>query len=1141
MVGGALRGVLSPGESEGGMELASPPPDSSPAPTSPAAGEVSVASPSSPASPQRADDTADPDALEFVMSDESDDDPVPMVTPQAPCLEPPQDATDDVTEETQPQGCQAHPLLPSAALGSNQFGSCIEADGQGTQLAEEAPAQDGVTTPEPEASAADAVTPEPDAADAATPEPDDADESGTEGAAEMAPAALQVEGGTSAFSGSPSAAVARAQQQQAAAAMAMAEPSGASNTSGSSHARADAAGQNGAPAPAGYARTKGSSVAEDGGSTVVVHATEDTESSPRAAHAQKRLSKSTISKAAQHDLGRHASQYISKPQGALRRQEAAVEAFVMCGAATLERSMSQITPDSIAESGRKKLLASLESDILRSMQAAGVHLLRAVEAFSSSSKLVPHRDNNPTIVLLPDEAARFFHTLVRASIMLLSPVAAGWAVKVYELFGHDFEKLGLLVGDLPDGEPSPMLSGAVAEAIHARWEETAGELAQMWQAFCTSAPDSPITHRDIARAFVGDGAVSLAAMTQVVLCRPRISTPKELHAPVAGASPLFAGVPVAWVAGARSQRVKYSMARLVFSKPRSTKQRGTAFALNQVILFTGNGDYVRGVEHVELTLVDGPGDHGDPLGREVEIENHLQDPGMGVTNLLKEHGTWKLRVGQAYPRGRVEVRFQFARDEAVAGYIMQTSGQHQDHDPAAWLFQGYDAHQQKWLTLHHAPTGSVHIPRKREAWSNPVIYNDASVLEAWLGNNLLVKDDVGCRIAATANVVKDKAYLILLFLSPWMAKWEIYARMASTFYMRNAKRRNFEMVVVPSTPDQDGFRELYRALPCASVVHSEAQRIKLLETMCQFDGTVKAVVFHCAERLADDLSPLLLTEDGFQCMRRDPDAKRFPWSVYTAEDDGDAEAAASGAAASGGAAAPGQPAQPVSRKAKYIPYMTAANVALAVILGVCPIALALSQYNKGTCLQHEVTFDGEVTDVCMKAMDPGGATCNKSLLQTWFLVNGIVVLFLMALTTFIVVGVWRAGLHRWDLTLADSWASGCCIILSALFLLGWYVLGNVLIWTADDALCGKLSEIGRVYFCVSYVVYTALIVIFCCSMARDRPEETVSARDVENPRSEAGAGDASRRRASRKASRSRSHGQNAPREGRLRSLPEQRP
>ncbi|KAJ9457956.1 hypothetical protein DIPPA_31050 [Diplonema papillatum] len=401
-------------------------------------------------------------------------------------------------------------------------------------------------------------------------------------------------------------------------------------------------------------------------------------------------------------------------------------------------------------------------------------------------------------------------------------------------------------------------------------------------------------------------------MTQVVLCRPRLSRPKDCYVPAASASPLFACIPSSWIAGkvrrfsdttgaapptptpppplaeadvpgrlpasVESDRGNslYTCARIVFSHTRCSKHP-EAYQLGGVKLIEADGRLLD-VKRVSVAEISEKNDAIEP-GREENSDlppGEGQPPGDAGTDsstdedrprvpshpqsLVEEDAHWEHRCGGGRPA--VAVSLHLPQPSRICGYVFQTSPGRPQHDPASWSLdaRGVDG---VWAPLHRM-AAYYSLPLARSTWARPFIFNDTSVLTEWLGEHLLQRASPRAepRIVSTAELLAGKKYVLLLCLSNWMLAASVPAavRDAVEFHRRHSSRLQFEVVLVSGDAAVDDFRALCQRLPFAAVLHSEADRRRDLEAACEFDGTPTAVLFNCEERVLSDLSPVLVAD-----------------------------------------------------------------------------------------------------------------------------------------------------------------------------------------------------------------------------------------------------------------------------------------
>ncbi|KAJ9457957.1 hypothetical protein DIPPA_31058 [Diplonema papillatum] len=243
-------------------------------------------------------------------------------------------------------------------------------------------------------------------------------------------------------------------------------------------------------------------------------------------------------------------------------------------------------------------------------------------------------------------------------------------------------------------------------------------------------------------------------------------------------------------------------------------------------------------------------------------------------------------------------------------------------------------------------------------------------------------------------------------------------------------------------------------------------------------------------------------------MRRDREGDQFPWAPQPVEleatgDDGalhvmkvDPEFARDNSSSNLTAGAAPH-AQAFSRKRQYVPVLLVVAALCFALFGCWPLGIVAAAFGKGECRVHMKNYQGEDTEECALADAAGGATCNVALLQPWFLVTGIGSVLLLLVVGRLVVAVWRRGLGQWDATLTNHWVSGCFGIVLFLFLAVWYIVGNVLIWSARDEVCGALSTHGKIYFYATYIANGCTLLAVCVRFARESRVRPVRSMEQE--------------------------------------------
>ena len=243
-------------------------------------------------------------------------------------------------------------------------------------------------------------------------------------------------------------------------------------------------------------------------------------------------------------------------------------------------------------------------------------------------------------------------------------------------------------------------------------------------------------------------------------------------------------------------------------------------------------------------------------------------------------------------------------------------------------------------------------------------------------------------------------------------------------------------------------------------------------------------------------------------LKRDKDGRHFPWASKLNTEDALAEPDKAGSGSDAGEAAslkrndkqtldnPEKP-KPFSKKKQYLPLIILFFTVALAVLSVWPLALAIAGHGKGECVQRKLTHGGVPTDECVEADPGGGATCNVRLLEDWFVVNGVCGLVLILLCVYLGREVWRNGLSNWDLTLTTQWVPGCVTAVLLMFLCTWYIVGNILIWKAEDSVCGTLSSTGRIYFYTTYVTHTSALLSFCVKMSIEGGKKDVRSMETD--------------------------------------------
>ena len=781
------------------------------------------------------------------------------------------------------------------------------------------------------------------------------------------------------------------------------------------------------------------------------------------------------------------------------RQRAYVERYLHCAADTLEANLMKLDED-IQKVGIASALATLETTTLRVVSSYRDILERAVDSFCSSL----------TGIVSEEEASKLFECLLTTSKAILLPLATAWVLKLVEIFSADSASTDLTLLSDVIGQDTLNISGTGIEAVHDatesylsnRWDVCFGEIIQLWKAFCTN-DSNQITVSSIIKSFSGDCSTNMSAMTQIVLQRPRIVSPKDCYVPAAGASPLFCGIPTHWsrlktsrkkstreVAKAR----QYSKLRFVFTANRGgqsindNSESGWEHRLEQ---------HSRGRKRTDLSSETAfqlgalrlIGKDSDIISIKSIVSINGKSPDdLSAGNLItSDNKIWR----DESPSGVAEIEISLESEALICGYIFLTSEDAPQADPTAWAFQGW--HKNSWITLHDISRSSS-LPLKRSCWTHPFVYNDNSIFISWFGEYLLTKDEVSSRITPTEKVCYDKSYIIVLLAASWMLAKERRdspnVERLIQFYERYSKKKNFEIVLCSTDTTVDEFECSHSFMPWPAVIFSESHLRSELEDICEFGGTAKAILFDCTERIYEDLYPLPLCEDVFSHIKHDPKGTKFPWRKTSHPTDSSAEVDV----APGKSILKPDKLAGGSRKAKYIPMLATFFVILLAVFGVWPLFVSITSMGKGTCTQRNESKG------CVHATDPGSSTCNIDMLTTWFLVEGLTSSILIGLLLRSVAKVWNSGLANWDLTLTKMWASGCLIVILTIFILLWFVIGNVLIWKADSDLCGPLATHGKLFLYTSYVlsaVFITIGIIFYCVSLANAPKTVRSNLEVE--------------------------------------------